>query len=182
MTTTPKTVLLEDLLSGRRLAGGDWRPADLCSRVAVREADARAMRAALDGDAGRGVFSALLHGMAAPAWPLRAVAALARGLGTAEADHVAWRLSDEADVRGEPPLGPRAQRHADGMARAAEGRRAAIAAAAVAQIERAAAEIASPRGRDYDRAFDAFHAATGGRVVSLDARRTQVRRPSTMER
>lgn len=179
--TTP-TVLLEDLLSGRRLVGGDWKPALMCARVAVREADARAMRVALDADAGRGVFSALLHGAMAPSWPLRAVAALARGLGTREGETAAWRLEAEADARGEAPLGARAQRHADGMARAAEGRRAAIAAAAVAQLERAAAEIASPRGQAYDAAFDAFHAETGGRVVSLDARRTQVRRPSSVER
>lgn len=170
--TTP-TVLLEDLLSGRRLGGGDWQPAAMCARVSVAERDARALRAALDADAGRGVLGAVLHGMTAPSWPLRAVSALARGLGTPAGDTAAWRLEAEADMRGEAPLGPRAQRLADAMRVAGDGRRAAAQAA---QDTRTAAAVASPRGQAYDAAFDDFHgqAPARGTVVPF-ARPRQAR-------
>jgi hypothetical protein len=172
MTSKIPTVLLEDLLSGRRLAGGDWQPALMCARVSVAERDARAMRAALDTDAGRGVLGAVLADMTAQPWPLRAVSALAGGLGTRDGDDAARRLAAEADARGEAPLGPRAQRLADGMAAAAAGRRAVIEMAEAA------------RAAGYDAAFDEFHgqAPARGTVVSLDASRAQVRRPSGLER
>jgi hypothetical protein len=148
---TAPTVLLEDLLSGRRLAGGDWRAAQMCAGISVVERDARAMRAALDADAGRGALGAVLTGMTAPAWPLRAVSALAGGLGTPDGDTAAWRLAAEADARGEAPLGPRAARLAEAMGAAALGRRTAIQAAEAA------------RAAGYDAAFDAFHAEVPGR-------------------
>jgi hypothetical protein len=168
------TILLEDLLAGQRLAGGDWQPAAMCARVAVAERDARALRAALDADAGLGVLGAAIQGMTAPSWPLRAVSALARGLGTPAGDTAAWRLEAEADMRGEAPLGPRAARLAQAMALAGDGRRAVAQAA---QADRVAAAVASPRGQAYDGAFDAFHAEAPARgtVVPFPAARTQVR-------
>jgi hypothetical protein len=165
------TIPIDTLFAGGRLGGGDIEAAHLTGRgvlhVPVR--DVERMRKALDADARRGLLLAAIHRVSAPAWPTRAVAALAEGVGGPVGDHIAGRLRELADARGEAPLGPRARRLAGAMSAAAAGRRAAIEAA---------------RATLYDAALDGFHAVDPARnaVVSPDARRTQVRRPSDLER
>jgi hypothetical protein len=111
------TISIDTLVAGGRLGGGDIEAAHLTGRgvlhVPVR--DVERMRKALDADARRGLLLAAAHRVAAPSWPVRAVAALAESVGGPVGDHIAERLRDLADRRGEAPLGRAARAAADGL-------------------------------------------------------------------
>lgn len=134
----PTTIPIDTLLAGGRLGGGDDYAAHLTGRgvldVPVR--DVERMRAALDADSRRGLLFAAVHRVAAPAWPVRAVAALAEGVGGPVGDHIAGRLRALADERGEAPLGHAAQSAANGlrMARLAREKVQREAAAAIYDV------------------------------------------------
>jgi hypothetical protein len=129
------TIPIDTLVAGGRLGGGDIEAAHLTGRgvlhVPVR--DVERMRKALDADARRGLLLAAIHRVSNPAWPTRAVAALAEGVGGPVGEHIAGRLRALADRRGEAPLGHAARAAADGlrMQRLARERARRDAAAAI---------------------------------------------------
>lgn len=118
------TIPIDHLLAGGRLGGGDVAAAHLTGTgvLDVPARDVDRMRSALDADARRGVILGTLHRVAAPAWPARAVAALAEGVGGPVGDHIAGNLRRLADERGEAPLGHAAKAAADGLRAARIGR------------------------------------------------------------